>query len=71
LFLPISDFSISKGNCYLEFWGLEDAKYRNRKKNKLKLYEKYSLNLITVDFNDMKKLDHTLPEKLRKFILIQ
>ena len=61
------DFYIPKGNCYLEYWGLDDDKYRNRKKDKLKLYKKYSLKLISVDFNDIKKLDDVLPEKLRNF----
>jgi hypothetical protein len=61
------DFYISKGNCYLEFWGLEDKEYGNRKTNKIKLYEKHNLKVIQLDSNDIKRLDDVLPEKLRKF----
>lgn len=61
------DFYINKGNCYLEFWGLEDKEYRDRKANKIKLYEKYNLKVIQLDSDDIKRLDDILPEKLRKF----
>lgn len=61
------DFYITKGDCYLEFWGLEDKEYENRRTNKMKLYEKYDLKVVQLNSDDIKRLDDVLPEKLRKY----
>jgi hypothetical protein len=62
------DFYLPVGKVYIEYWGLEnDAKYLNRKKEKLRIYEKYGFNLIEIEDNDIQNLDDILPRKLLKF----
>ena len=51
----------------MEFWGLEDEKYGNRKTRKIALYEKYDLRLIQLNSEDIKRLDDVFPERLREF----
>ncbi|MBD2871887.1 glycerol kinase [Paenibacillus arenilitoris] len=44
------DFYLPVGKVYIEFWGLEnDERYAERKKEKLKVYEKYGFNLIDLN----------------------
>lgn len=46
------DFYLPVGKVYIEFWGLEnDEKYKERKQEKIKIYQKYGFNLI--ELNDM------------------
>ena len=62
-----SDFFIPTGGgkgVYIEFWGLEDTKYIDRKKKKLELYKKYNLALISLSEEDVKNIDDLLPIKL-------
>jgi len=62
------DFYLPVGKVYIEFWGMEnDERYRERKKEKLRIYEKYGFNLIELDDNDIKNLDDVLPKKLLRF----
>ena len=62
------DFYLPVGKVYIEFWGLEnDAKYIERKKKKLSIYEKYGFKLIELDDSDIQNLDDILPKKLLKF----
>lgn len=62
------DFYLPVGKVYIEFWGLEnDERYTERKKEKLKVYEKYGFNLIELVDSDIKNLDDLLPKKLLKF----
>jgi hypothetical protein len=61
------DFYIKRCNCYVEFWGLEDKKYGNRKAKKIELYEKYTIRLIQLNSEDIKRLDDVFPQRLRKF----
>ncbi|MEH7226361.1 glycerol kinase [Bacillus sp. JJ1566] len=62
------DFYLPVGKVYIEFWGLEnDERYKERKKEKIRVYEKYGFNLIELDDNDIKNLDDILPKKLLKF----
>jgi len=62
------DFYLPIGKVYIEFWGMEnDPKYMARKQEKLKIYEKYSFNLIELNDADIQNLDDILPKKLLKF----
>ena len=62
------DFYIRKGAIYIEYWGMEDKKYGERKEIKLDLYKKYSLNLVSLTDKDIFKLDDILPKLLRKYL---
>ena len=61
------DFYIPTGKVYIEYWGLDDDKYYNRKNKKLEIYKKYNLNLIELFEKDVSNLDDTLPAKLLEF----
>jgi hypothetical protein len=62
------DFYIPTGKVYIEYWGLEkDAKYRDRKAQKIAIYEKYGFNLIQLQDADVQNLDDVLPRLLLKF----
>jgi len=62
------DFYLPVGKVYIEFWGLEnDEKYKERKKEKIRIYEKYGFNLIELNDTDIQNLDDILPKKLLKF----
>lgn len=62
------DFYLPVGKVYIEFWGLEnDEKYKERKQEKIKIYQKYGFNLIELNDDDIKNLDDVLPKKLLKF----
>jgi hypothetical protein len=61
------DFYIPTGKVYIEYWGLNDDKYQNRKNKKLEIYKKYNLNLIELFEKDVSNLDDTLPAKLIEY----
>ncbi len=62
------DFYLPKGKVYIEFWGMEkDAKYLRRKGAKKVLYEKYKLNLVELNDNDILNLDDVLPRMLLRY----
>ncbi|MFN0222746.1 glycerol kinase [Paenibacillus sp. KR2-11] len=62
------DFYLPVGKVYIEYWGLEnDERYRERKKVKLDIYEKYGFKLIELEDADIQNLDDILPKKLLKF----
>ena len=62
-----SDFYLPKERIYIEFWGLEnDAKYSQRKEEKINLYKKYGIKLLELNEEDVKNIDDTLPLKLLK-----
>lgn len=62
-----SDFYIPQGLCYIEYWGLEDEEYLERKDKKKALYSKYGLNLVELAGKDIENVDDILPKKLIKF----
>lgn len=63
-----SDFFIPSKSVYIEFWGMEsDPKYSERKKAKIKIYNKYDLKLIELNDVDLSNLDDHLPKKLLKY----
>lgn len=62
------DFFIPSENVYVEYWGMEnDPKYLERKKKKLEIYQKYDLNLIELNDDDISNLDDNLPRKLLQY----
>jgi hypothetical protein len=66
--IVISDFYLPQGDVYIEFWGLEDdEKYLERKKRKLLLYEKNKLNLISLNWEEIKRINDILPRRLHSF----
>lgn len=61
------DFWLPTGKVYIEYWGIEDQeKYKERKRKKKELYEKYELNLIELSNKDVENLDDVLPRLLLK-----
>ena len=65
------DFFIPKGKCYIEYWGIENEEYLNRKKKKCELYRRHELNLIELTEKDIEHIDDVLPKKLRQFLPAQ
>ena len=63
----LSDFYIPNGKIYIEFFGLENVKYKMRKEDKIELYKNNNLNLIVLEKNDISLLDDILPRKLYEF----
>ncbi len=64
----ICDFYLPSGNVYIEFWGMENSeKYQQRKKKKIELYRKYSINLIELRDTDIANLDDVLPKQLLNY----
>ncbi len=70
--LPITegaycDFFIpnKNGYIYLEYWGLEDNKYLERKRNKKAIYEKHKYALVEIEPRDLENLDDVMPRKIR------
>ncbi|KGX88673.1 glycerol kinase [Pontibacillus halophilus JSM 076056 = DSM 19796] len=62
------DFYLPVGKVYIEYWGLEnDPRYVERKREKLRIYEKYGFRLIELEDRDIQNLDDILPKKLLKF----
>lgn len=64
----LSDFYIPEGKIYIEFFGLDNEKYKTRKEEKIKLYESNSLNLICLEQDSIKILDDIMPQLLYKFV---
>jgi len=62
-----SDFYIPQGRCYIEYWGIEDEEYSERKEKKKALYSKHGLNLIDLAGKDIENIDDILPKRLIKF----
>ncbi|WP_307206505.1 glycerol kinase [Paenibacillus harenae] len=62
------DFYLPVGKVYIEYWGMEnDERYKERKKAKLDIYNKYGFKLIELEDSDIQNLDDILPKKLLKF----
>lgn len=61
------DFYLPVGKVYIEFWGMEsNPKYMDRKKAKKEIYQKYGLNLVELNDDDIINLDDVLPKLLLK-----
>ena len=63
----ICDFYIQKDGIrvYIEYWGIEsNERYAERKRIKKEIYQKYDMNLIELNPDDIKSLDDIMPRKL-------
>ena len=63
-FLPLPN---KKGMLYIEYWGMEDGAYEERKREKIELYKKHGLPLIELTPADVDDIDTVLPEKLKEY----
>ncbi len=63
------DFFIPIGQkVWIEFWGLQETKYLNRKELKKKFYTAHQKNLIELNDKEIENLDDIMPLKLRPFL---
>ena len=65
------DFYVPACSVYIEYWGVqsdeaERKKYEKRKKEKIALYKKHTLNLIEIDDKNIKNLEDFLQKELLK-----
>lgn len=60
------DFYLPEKKIYVEYWGLDDQEYLEKKKRKLELYSKYKFTLVELEDDDIENLDEKLQTKLRK-----
>ena len=66
------DFYLPKYDIYIEYWGLESLdnktgeKYRERKAEKIGLYDEYNLKLISIQPEDLKNLDKIIPRRIKE-----
>jgi len=64
--IVLSDFYLPEENIYIEFWGIEEnEKYKNRKEQKIKLYDENKLKRIDLTKNDIKRLNDILPRLIQ------
>ena len=63
-----SDFYLPDGDVWIEFWGLNEEKYLERKRKKQNLYRKYNYNLVELEQNDINRIPDVLPTKLRRYM---
>ncbi len=57
-----------KGSVYIEYWGMSDRKYLDRKETKQRIYKEQNLQLVELNPNDLKVLDDIFPRKLRPYL---
>ena len=62
----ISDFYIPSLDVYIEYWGKYEKKYIARKRAKQKLYTENNINVINIEFDDMKHLNDYMIASLFK-----
>ncbi len=66
------DFYLPKYDIYIEYWGLESLdnktgeKYRERKAEKIGLYDEYNLKLISIQPEDLKNLYKIIPRRIKE-----
>ena len=61
-----ADFYMPIGDCYIEYWGLDNPQYNERRAAKLALFRKYDFRVISLNDRDLEKLDDLLPTQLLK-----
>jgi len=61
------DFEVptEDGSIYIEYWGLNDEAYLKNKDEKLAIYKKHHLALVSLEQDDLKNLDQILGEKFK------
>lgn len=66
------DFFLPKDDIYIEYWGLEGAggdtgqKYIERKEEKIGLYNKYSLKLLSLYPEDLENLEDAIMDGIKE-----
>lgn len=66
------DFFLPESKIYIEYWGLEGAsgdigkQYVERKEEKIKLYDKFNLKLVSLYPEDLNYLEQTIPKKMNE-----
>ncbi len=61
------DWYLPRYKIYIEYWGFFGKKYLERKKEKIKLYRKGKLKLISVEDIMFKDINSNLEQELNKF----
>ncbi|KKL78260.1 hypothetical protein LCGC14_2026630 [marine sediment metagenome] len=70
--LPIKyDWYLPKYKTYIEYWGFYGKKYMKRKAEKLQLYRKGNLKLISIEDIMLKDIYTNLEKELNKTIKIK
>jgi predicted nuclease of restriction endonuclease-like RecB superfamily len=62
------DWYLPKYKTYIEYWGYYGKNYMKRKDEKLKLYRKGKLNLISIEDIMLKDIYSNLEKELKRFI---
>ncbi|MHA1752830.1 MAG: helicase IV [Candidatus Helarchaeota archaeon] len=62
------DWYLPEFDIYLEYWGLNSKNYLKRKAEKIKLYKKGNLKLISIEDTDLSDIYKNFPRKLSKYI---
>ena len=63
----ICDFYLPDHDLYIEFWGGGTQDYETRKRDKLSLYKRLGLKLVSPSNSDIEQLEYRLKQKLRSF----
>jgi|WetSurMetagenome_2_1015567.scaffolds.fasta_scaffold126392_2 hypothetical protein len=64
----ICDFYLKDKDIYIEFWGMKNDEYIQKKEQKLEIYKKNNLKLISLEINDIADIDSILPQKINALI---
>lgn len=62
------DWYLPKYKIYIEYWGYYGKKYKKRKEEKIKLYRKGKLKLISIENLMFKDIYTNLDNELKKYI---
>lgn len=65
------DWYLPKFKTYIEYWGFHGKDYMQRKEEKLVLYRKGKLNLISIEDIMLKDIYSNLEKELNKFIKLK
>lgn len=64
------DFYLPEFNLYIEYWGMDTPDYLERKREKLILYQRAGLRLISLDARDFADLEARLEAKLSRYFRV-
>jgi len=62
------DFYLEDVDLILEHWGMDDAKYSEKRRNKEKLYRKYTRRFVSTEKKDEYNINDALIRKLQPYI---
>jgi len=66
-----SDWYLPESDLYIEYWGFFGKKYEKRKKEKIKLYQKGKLKLISIEESMLSDIFINLKNQLENYIEIK